>query len=138
MSDRGLMCFSPLAGGFLTGKLTPTKTAEDLKTTRFAEGNAMGKAFRHWYDKPGMHTGIEKLRTICEENNVAMDEAAMRWIVYHSILDAQDAVIIGASKVSQIEGNTRDLKKGPLPGGLVKELDALWEIVKEDSASINP
>ena len=93
----------------------------------------MGRAFRHWYDKPGMHAGIERLQSICKDNKVGMDEAAMRWLVYHSVLGGQDAVILGASKVAQIEGNSRDLKKGPLPGELVKELDALWEVVKEDA-----
>ena len=130
---RGLTGYSPLAGGFLTGKFTPTKTADDLKGTRFEDGNLMGRMARHWYDKAGMHAGIEQLQTICKDNKVGMDEAAMRWLVYHSVLGAQDAVILGASKVAQIEGNARDLKKGPLPYGLVKELDALWDVVKADA-----
>ena len=91
---------------------------------------------RHWYDKPGMHAGIEQLQSIWRNNNVGMDEAAMRWLVYHSGLGAQDAVILGASKVAQIEGNTRDLKKGPLPYELVKEVDAVWDIVKEDALAV--
>src|ERR1051326_1878697 len=37
---------SPLAGGFLTGKLMQSTKAENLVGTRFEEGNVMGKAFR--------------------------------------------------------------------------------------------
>ena len=134
--ERELTSSSPLAGGFLTGKFTPTKTADDLRGTRFEDGNLMGRMARRWYDKAGMHAGIEQLQRICRNHNVGMDEAAIRWLVYRSGLDGQDAVILGASKVAQIEGNTRDLKKGPLPYGLVKELDAVWDIVKEDALAV--
>ena len=84
-----------------------------------------------------MHTGIKQPQTICEYNNVRVEKAEMQWLVCHSILGAQDAVILGASNVAQIEGNTRDpKKKRPLLCKVVKELDASWDVVDEDALAV--
>lgn len=85
-----------------------------------------------------MHQAITKLRDICKIHNISMEEASLRWVVFNSALKSDDGVILGASKVSQIESNIATLKNGPLSGELASELDALWEIVKTDAISINP
>jgi aflatoxin B1 aldehyde reductase len=53
-------------------------------------------------------------------------ETALRWCVHHSALkvkDANDGVVIGVSSLKQLEGNLRDLEKGPLPEEVVQVLD---------------
>ena len=139
-SQAKLTLFSPLAGGFLTGKFTQSTASDDLKSTRFevSDGNPLGKAFRHWYDKDSMHQALEKLRKVCETYNVSMEEASLRWIVFHSALKAGDGVILGASKETQVHSNTVALNNGPLTGELASELDALWGVVETDAVSINP
>lgn len=129
---------SPLAGGFLTGKLTPNTGPDELKGTRFeiADDNPFGKAFRHWYDKPSMHEAIARLRTLASANNISMEGAATRWLRFHSALEAGDGIIVGASKVQQVESTSETSVAGPLPSGLVKELSGLWEICKIDGAAI--
>lgn len=42
----------------------------------------------------------------------------------------RDGVIIGVSSFSQLEGNLKDLEKGPLPDEVVKTLDDAWLITK--------
>jgi len=128
--------FSPLAGGFLTGKLTQSTKTEDLAGTRFESGNVMGRALRHWYDKPSMYKGLESLEQLCKKYDTPMDEASLRWLVYHSILNAGDGVILGASKVAQVEGNLVAISHGPLPDDFAKGLDDLWEVVKDEAKSI--
>ena len=132
------MSYSPLAGGFLTGKLSPTAKSTSLKGTRFevTDDNVLGKAFRHWYDKPQMHTAMEKLRQITEDHGLSMEEASTRWIFYHSALTEHDGVIIGASKVSQIASTAAMIAAGKLPEKLVTGMDELSEVCKLDAASI--
>ena len=83
-----------------------------------------------------MHEAIQQLRGIGEKVGVGMDELSLRWLVYHSILKDDDAIILGASKVAQIGKNTGQIRKGPLDEAVVKELDGLWEGVKDEGMSI--
>lgn len=132
------MMDSPLAGGFLTGKLTPNTKAEELEGTRFeiADNNPFGGAFRHWYDKPSMHEAIAKLHNLSSANNISMEAAAMRWLRYHSGLKEGDGIIIGASKVQQVQSTSETSFAGQLPEGLAEELSGLWEICKVDGAAL--
>ncbi len=120
---------SPLAGGFLTGKLTSGST----DGTRFADGNVVGAFFKAQYDKPSMHTAIKNLETIIQPLGISGTEAALRWICFHSALGKADSVILGSSRIGHIEQNVKDIAKGPLPQSVVDALQSLWETVEEDA-----
>ena len=122
----------------MTGKLSQSTDAESLKGTRFevADNNPMGRAFRHWYDKPGMHKAMEKLKALCDEHGISTEEASLRWIMFHSSLKEGDGVIVGASKPSQIEGCGKMITFGYLPEDLVTRMNALWDGCKSDAAAI--
>lgn len=45
-------------------------------------------------------------------------------------MDGNDGVIIGVSSLKQLEGNLRDLEKGPLLEDVVQALDHAWLINK--------
>lgn len=77
-----------------------------------------------------------------------MLETALRWCVWHSKLNVggvdyskigqperkgNDGIIIGVSSIKQLEGNLKDLEKGPLPEEVVKVLDEAWLISKRKS-----
>ncbi|KAF2185202.1 aflatoxin B1 aldehyde reductase-like protein [Zopfia rhizophila CBS 207.26] len=131
--------FSPLAGGFLTGKLTfATNPPESLKGTRFdmAEENLMGKAFRRWYDKESMHSAMQYLRTSCDKVGVSMMDASLRWIAFHSFLREGDEIVFGATSPEQIETIAKAVSDGPLPQSLVDDIDRLWEACKTDGEMI--
>jgi aflatoxin B1 aldehyde reductase len=125
--------YSPLAGGFLLGHYTE----EGLQGgSRFA--NAEGQ-YAKLYGSPALHGFIKKLKALSEKTGLRLDELSLRWEKYHSILDEKDAIILGASKVSQIEKNVAVLNAGPLDESVVKELNALYdanEDVKADVAKI--
>lgn len=121
--------FSPLAGGFLLGNFT----AEGVQGgSRFA----IDSPFKGWYDRPSMHAAIEKLKAIAEKTGLGMDELSLRWLAHHSILQDQDGIILGASRVGQISRNVAQINDGPLDGSVAKELDDLWEAVKHDGMRI--
>ncbi|TVY15593.1 Oxidoreductase sirO [Lachnellula arida] len=134
------VAFSPLAGGFLTGKLTFSSGAEDLKATRFevSDTNFMGMGYRHWYDKPSMHAAVQKMEGLCKENGVSLTAAAWRWILYHSPLEAGhgDAVIVGPRNLEQLQSYDEIAKQGPLTDDLAQALNDLWEGVAQDAAGI--
>ena len=126
--------FSPLAGGFLTGKLTSSGGDDkDLSGTRFAPGNAMGKAFRNWYDKPTIHAAMAKFQVMVDQHGLSMTETALRWVFYHSSLSEADAVLLGSSRPHQVEDATRDIAKGPLSPGLAVQLDDLWDMIRDEA-----
>ena len=130
--------FGPLAGGFLTGKLTPNADPKTLVGTRFevADDNPFGKAARHWYDKPSMHLVNEKLKALSESSGVPMEGLALRWIAYHSALTPDDYVLLGASKPEQVAKATGHINSGPLDGTIVKQLNDLWAICALDAQDI--
>ncbi|TGO61970.1 hypothetical protein BCON_0023g00280 [Botryotinia convoluta] len=132
--------FSPLAGGFLTGKLTLSNGDEDLKGTRFEvkDGNIPGMAYRYWYDKSSMHDGIRKMAVLCEKFGIEVGEAACRWVLFHSMIDGSngDAVIVGPSDLEQLKLYDEFAHKGRLPKALVEGMNDLWDVVKDDASTI--
>ena len=121
--------FSPLAGGFLLGNFT----AEGVQGgSRFK----LNTPFMTWYNRPSMFEAVKKLKALSEKTGVGMDELSLRWLVYHSALNADDGLILGASNVKQIGKNVGQIEKGTLDETIANELNELWEGVKEDGMAI--
>lgn len=121
--------YNPLAGGLLTGKYAAVeKMPED---GRFVERS--GYKQRYW--KESFFNAVDSLREACEKAEIPMAEAALRWIAYHSQMDAEkgDGIIIGASKTSQLIQNIESVKKGPLPEAVATVYDEAWQVCKDDA-----
>lgn len=119
---------SPLAGGFLTGKLTAGETAG----TRFEAGIQMTGG-RCWYDKPVMHEAVTKLQGFIEPLGLTLMEVSMRWLMFHSRLGEGGGVIIGGSRVEQIEGNLLDVRKGGLSEEVLGMVEEVWGMVRGEA-----
>ena len=121
--------FNPLAGGLLTGKHRHFEDAPE--PGRFARL----KSYRDRYWKHSYFDAVEQIKQSCEIEGVSMAEAAYRWLVNHSMMDALqgDGILLGASKFSQMEQNMEAAKKGTLPQSILDAMDAAWEIAKPDS-----
>ena len=63
-------------------------------------------------------------------------EVAIRWIAHHSVLRDVDGIILGASKVDQIQETFQMIEKGPLPGEVLKATEGIWAAVKETREKI--
>lgn len=146
-NDMTFVAHSPLAGGFLTGKLTFASCAADLQGTRFAAdpANVLGNAFRAAYDAPAFHAAVREMSALCERHGVDMAEAATRWVFYHSalvggpILSAGgDGVVIGPHDLGQLQRYAEAYMKGPMEGELVSGLEGLWEGVKGEVRELPP
>jgi aflatoxin B1 aldehyde reductase len=127
---------SPLAGGFLTGKVTLAAANQDsqaLDRTRWQGEGAMAY-YARVFDQPKMHEAILKLKAACDEASppLSVQEAALRWLMHHSALQAGDAVVIGAKWIEQLQGNVADIHRGPLDVNVLKAVENMWEHVGGD------
>ncbi len=81
---------------------------------------------RAHYDKREFHEAINHLNTTIELLGISKVEASLRWICFHSALERDDGVILGASKLSQLQQNLEAISKGPLPDSVVTAMDDIW------------
>ncbi|EME81971.1 uncharacterized protein MYCFIDRAFT_120395, partial [Pseudocercospora fijiensis CIRAD86] len=113
--------YSPLAGGFLNGNLkrNGVRTGQ-----RFVEHQAKDM-YTGFFDQPCMYDAWDKLDAIAKDTGISPDELGLRWLLHHSALQDGDVLILGASKVYQIEDSLAKLQKGPLDEATVEQLDAI-------------
>lgn len=121
--------FNPLAGGLLTGKYASFK--EVPSPGRFASL----ASYRERYWKESYFEAVNHLTECCREAKIKPVEAAFRWLMHHSLLDASagDGIIVGASSMVQFEQNLDAIKQGMLPEQLLAAFDAAWQVAKPDS-----
>ena len=121
--------FNPLAGGMLTGKhLHFTDTPQPGRFARL-------KSYRDRYWKQSYFDAVEEIKQSCEREGIPIVEAAYRWLVNHSSMNAAqgDGILLGASRIDQMEQNMAASAKGPLPQSVLEAMDAAWKIAKPDS-----
>ena len=121
--------FNPLAGGLLTGKhMQDEKLEGDGRFARL-------KSYRDRYWKQSYFDAIGEIKKACEAENIPMAEAAYRWLVNHSMIKSElgDGILLGASRIEQMEQNLIAVTKGELPHSILYAMDSAWEIAKPDS-----
>ncbi len=108
--------YNPLAGGLLTGKQTPEGPQ---LATRF-DGNSMYMD-RYWHEP--MFNAIERLRSI----DRPLISTALNWLIHHS---GADCIILGASRIQQLEQNLAACQDGPLPESALAICDEVWAALR--------
>ena len=91
----GILVWSPLAGGFLTGKYSRTNPAPT--GTRFAEAGAFVP-----FDKELGYLVVEALKQVAGRHNVSPARVALAWVLRRP---AVSSVIIAGRKIEQLEDN---------------------------------
>ena len=126
-----MVIYNPLAGGLFSGKI---KSADAPTEGRYSDTSSHGKMYRARYFKDATFDALRLIEPVVQKHNLTLLEVALRWCTHHSALrmqdDGTDGVIIGVSSYAQLEGNLKDLEKGPLPEEVVKVLDEAWLITK--------
>ncbi|CCC07119.1 hypothetical protein SMACR_01143 [Sordaria macrospora] len=127
--------YSPVAGGFLTGKVTfalGDPNSKALERTRWRGASALPFAI-DTYDDPAMHQAIWKLKEACDavSPQILLQDAALRWLMHHSALAEGDGIIFGAKTIDQLRANVAGARAGPLPDTVRKTVDRLWDLVRE-------
>jgi aryl-alcohol dehydrogenase-like predicted oxidoreductase len=95
--DIGVLVWSPLAGGFLSGKYSRTNPAP--AGSRFAEAGAFVP-----FDKEMGYGVLEALKEVADRHDASMARVALSWVLARP---AVSSVIVAARKVDQLEDNIR-------------------------------
>ncbi|KAK5994256.1 Oxidoreductase sirO [Cladobotryum mycophilum] len=126
-----IQAYSPMAGGLLN------KTPEYIQQ---GKGNwdpitPTGKIFRDLYYKPSYLNMLKEFGKLSEQTGVSRSGLAYRWVRYHSALKVElgDEMILGSVTAESLEEAVVELDKGPLEGWVVKRIDELWELIKDDA-----
>jgi aryl-alcohol dehydrogenase-like predicted oxidoreductase len=112
-SGLGMTVWSPLAGGFLSGKYT----RENLKDPE----NRLSGFDLLPFDKEMGFKLVERLREIGKAHGASVAQVALAWLLSKPIVSS---IIIGASKIHQLEDNLGALIIS-LSSAELAELDAL-------------
>lgn len=121
--------YSPIAGGFLA------KTSAELKSRtlpgRWAPDSLLGGLYYEMYaGKSAFLDALDAWHEIAAaEGGISGWELAYRWIVYHSVLDAElgDGVVVGPRNAAQLRDVVEAIRKGPLSKEAQTKIGALWE-----------
>ncbi|KAK1756763.1 NADP-dependent oxidoreductase domain-containing protein [Echria macrotheca] len=129
-----IVVYNPVAGGLFSGKI---KTKDFVPAEgRFSDKAHSGRMYRDRYYRDSTFRALQIVEQAVDKAGLTMIETALRWVVHHSQLkvkDGNDGIIIGVSSLQQLEGNLRDLEKGPLPDEVVQALDEAWQVAKPDA-----
>jgi aryl-alcohol dehydrogenase-like predicted oxidoreductase len=108
----GMTVWSPLAGGFLSGKYTRENLTDPQN--RFASFDVLP------FDKEHGFQLVQKIRAIAQNHQASVAQVAIAWLLAR---DFTSSVILGASKIGQLEDNLGAAQLA-LTAAEVAELDA--------------
>jgi len=126
-------CYNPLAGGLLTGKhRQDDKPETKTELGRFTD-NAWGAAYRDRYWRDKYFEGLGLIQVACQEEDVPVNAAALRWLTHHSALsdDYNDGIIVGSSSIPNLISNMNALVDGgPLPVSVLDAIECAHSLTK--------
>jgi aryl-alcohol dehydrogenase-like predicted oxidoreductase len=114
----GLLVWSPLAGGFISGKFTRTGGDDAARRAKFD--------FPPVNKEKGFDV-LDVLSTVAGRHNVSVAQIALAWILANDVVTS---VIIGARKLSQLDDNLKAIDVVLTPEDK-KELDEASKLTPE-------
>ena len=116
----GLMVWSPLAGGLLSGKYD------------FTPEGTKGEGRRANFDFPPVDLGragplVEAMRPMAEKRGVSVAQIAIAWLLYQPVVST---VIVGAKRADQLADNIASTEV-ELEAGELEQLDKLSALPRE-------
>ena len=106
-------------------------TSQTKFPTRFFGASPWTKIYRDRYWHGEHFEAIENLKGLLKEiypgENVTIAECAYRWMYHHSALKDNDAVIVGASSLGQLDMNLDYTDKPALDARIVEFFEAWWK-----------
>lgn len=113
--------YSPLGGGFFS------RPAAQLREP--PSGGRMDQ-MKHFHDiyvndlSMELHDDLQKK---CDEAQIPMAVACLRWLMHHSPLGEADGVILGGSSQEQMENNLLACEGGALPSPILDSFGTMWK-----------
>ena len=119
--------YNPLAGGLLTGK---QQSQAPVAGSRF-DNNKM-YLDRYWH--PADFAAVEELKQIASTAGRSLVSLALNWIYHHTMADC---MILGASRLQQLEENIQVLGDGPLDQPTLDGCNQVWLKLRGPSPKYN-
>jgi aryl-alcohol dehydrogenase-like predicted oxidoreductase len=113
-----VVSYNPLAGGLLSGK--QSKQRGPIPGTRF-DGNKI-YLDRYWHDD--YFAAVEELAGIARAAGKTLVELAFQWVLGQAQVDS---IILGASRLEQLEENLKACQGGTLDESTLARCDAVWK-----------
>ena len=112
-----VVAYNPLAGGMLTGKHAGER--------RPSEGSRFHRD--PWYLQQYWHSdyfaAVEELRAVARDAGKTLVELAFQWVLSQPVVDS---IILGASRLEQLEQNLKACEAGPLDEATLARCEAVW------------
>jgi aryl-alcohol dehydrogenase-like predicted oxidoreductase len=119
--------YNPLAGGLLTGK---HQREAPIPGTRFDKNKMY--LDRYWH--PADFDAVDQLRGIAEKSGRSLLSMSLNWLYHHTAIDG---IILGASRVEQLEQNLAVLGDGPLSADTLQACDQVWAELRGPTPKYN-
>jgi aryl-alcohol dehydrogenase-like predicted oxidoreductase len=112
------MVYNPLGGGLLTGK-----HSFEAKPSggRFGDSKLAAMYTQRYWDKQ-LFEAVEALAGIAADAGISLAELSLRWLAYR---DGVGSMLLGGSKVEQLQANIAAVANGPLPEDVTEACDAV-------------
>lgn len=123
--------YTVLAGGLLTGKLL-SSDAKIEPGSHYDPSWTFSSFYTSRY--PACTPAVQELKTVAEKHGLQLTEVAYRWLEHHSaLLPTDHGIILGPSRIEQLETAIVSCEKGPLPQEVVDKCEETWQEVKGHS-----
>ncbi|GJE91888.1 aldo/keto reductase [Phanerochaete sordida] len=121
--------FTPLAGGYLSDRFFVPGAQNAGALAKFDASNKYSWFYTSRYFP--MAPAVAELLEVVTAHGLTLNEVALRWLQWHSMLRPGDhGIIVAASKEEQLQMTLRDCEKGPLPEAVVEACEETWRKVK--------
>ena len=115
------IAYNPLAGGLLSGKHDLDKLTPGGRFDPAFWGKALYRD-RYWHARA--FQAVEQLRKVAADAGHCLPSLAFNWLLHHT---ASDGLILGASRMEQLEENLKVCEEGPLSPQTLQACDAVWQ-----------
>ncbi|MGH9446864.1 MAG: aldo/keto reductase [Terriglobia bacterium] len=113
-----MVTYNPLAGGLLTGK--HQRGGQPIAGGRF-DRNPMYQG-RYWHDD--YFAAVEEFARIARDAGKSLIELSLQWLLAQPCVDS---VILGASRLEQLEEDLRATEGGSLDPDILLRCDEVWK-----------
>lgn len=114
--EMSLVIYNPLAGGLLTGK---QKREAPIEGTRFDKNQMY--LDRYWH--PAFFDAVDELAVVARDAGRSLISLSFNWLLHHT---DTACVILGASRLDQLEQNLAACNEGPLSADTLEKCDRVW------------
>jgi aryl-alcohol dehydrogenase-like predicted oxidoreductase len=112
--------YNPLAGGLLTGKHTADKYTPGGRFDAEFWGSPLYQE-RYWH--PQTFAAVDAMKKVAAEAGRSLLSLAFNWLLHHT---AVDCLLLGASRMEQLEQDLMCCEEGPLSQETVTACDKIW------------